>query len=63
MMIPTNRPYGSVTRIAFALAAVIGCLTGCALQEAVIDGAYGGISDTIATIISDSLLAVARGEG
>lgn len=31
---------------------------GCTFQEAVIDGAYGGVSDTIAAIISETLLGL-----
>ncbi len=32
---------------------------GCSFEEAVVDGFYGGISDTIATVISDAALGAA----
>ena len=33
--------------------------TGCSLHEALIDGLYGGVSDTIAAIVSGALGTVA----
>ncbi len=33
---------------------------GCSLQEALIDGAYGGVSDTIAAVISETLLGLVQ---
>ncbi len=37
--------------------------TGCSLQEALIDGFYGGISDTIAAIVSGAALDTVGGDG
>ena len=37
--------------------------TGCSLQEALIDGLYCGISDTIAAIVSDATLGAVSGDG
>ncbi len=37
--------------------------TGCSLQEALIDGLYGGISDTIAAIVSGAALGTVAGDG
>jgi len=43
------------------IAGAIGLLvstTGCQLNEALADGVYGGVSDTIAAIISSVLLGL-----
>ena len=32
--------------------------SGCSLAEALVDGFFGGISDTVATLVSDSALEV-----
>ena len=37
--------------------------TGCSLQEALVDGFYGGISDTIAAIVSGAALGAVEGDG
>ena len=37
--------------------------TGCSLQEALVDGFYGGISDTIAASVSGAALGAAAGDG
>ena len=34
---------------------------GCSLAEAVVDGFFGGISDTVATLVSNSALGVVSG--
>ena len=34
---------------------------GCSLQEALVDGFFGGISDSVAALVSESALAVALG--
>ena len=31
---------------------------GCQVEEALIDGFYGGISDTVATVVAEALLGV-----
>lgn len=31
--------------------------TGCSVSDAVVDGAFAGVSNTVATIVSDALLA------
>jgi hypothetical protein len=36
-------------------AALVGC-TGCLLGEALVDGVYGGVSDTVAGAISETVL-------
>ena len=36
--------------------------TGCSLQEALVDGFYGGISDTIAAIVSGAALGTVAGD-
>jgi len=33
---------------------------GCNVGEAIVDGAYGGVSDTVAAIVSGTLLGVIR---
>jgi hypothetical protein len=35
--------------------------TGCSLQEALLDGFFGGISDTVAALVSEAARAVALG--
>ncbi len=37
--------------------------TGCSLQEAFVDGFYGGISDTISAIVSGAALGTMAGDG
>ena len=32
--------------------------TGCSLQEAVVDGFFGGISDTVSALVSDAAVGV-----
>ena len=36
--------------------------TGCSLQESLIDGFYGGISDTVAAIVSGAALGTMAGD-
>jgi hypothetical protein len=43
-----------VTAVALVLLAT--GVGGCGLQEAVVDGVYGGISDTVAAALSNLLL-------
>ncbi len=50
----------------FVLVGVLSLLctgTGCSLQEALVDGFYGGISDTIAAIVSGAALDAVAGDG
>lgn len=35
--------------------------SGCSLAEAVVDGFFGGISDTVATVVSNSAVGVVSG--
>ena len=37
--------------------------TGCSLHEALVDGFYAGISDTIAAIVSDAALGTVADDG
>jgi hypothetical protein len=41
---------------------LLACLasTGCSAGEAMIDGLYGGISDTIAAVVSETILNLAN---
>ena len=34
---------------------------GCSLEEALVDGLFGGISDTVAALVSEATFAVALG--
>ena len=43
------------------LLTAVSCGSGCSLAEAVVDGFFGGISDTVATLVSDSALGVVSG--
>jgi hypothetical protein len=52
----TNAKRGLHAAILAFLAGALLFATGCQFGQAVIDGAYGGISDTVAGAISDTLL-------
>ncbi len=48
----------------YCLAGLLTLLTGsvgCSLQEAFVDGLFGGITDTVAALVSDAALAVVSG--
>ncbi|MBI4579659.1 MAG: hypothetical protein HY718_08160 [Planctomycetes bacterium] len=50
---------GAVGAVQLAGAAcVLAVLAGCSVEEALVDGVYGGISDTVAGAISGTLLAL-----
>jgi hypothetical protein len=38
------------------LTLLLGLCGGCQVEEALIDGFYGGISDTVATVVAEALL-------
>ena len=44
-----------------ALLSVVSLGSGCSVAEAVVDGFFGGISDTVAMLVSDSALGVVSG--
>jgi hypothetical protein len=51
-----------VTCFLFGILSLATTNTGCALSEAILDGVYGGISDTVAAIVSEATLgAVSSG--
>lgn len=41
-----------------SIAIAVWSSAGCSLRESVIDGAYGGVSDTVASVISETLLGL-----
>ena len=43
------------------LLSLISANVGCSLEEALVDGLFGGISDTVAAFVSETALAVALG--
>ena len=45
--------------ILVGLLSVVSFGSGCSLTEAIIDGFFGGISDAVAAVVSDSALTVA----
>lgn len=51
--------FGRIDRFVFLWAALLMVCggTGCSFSEAVVDGVFGGISDIVATIISETALA------
>ena len=50
-----NGRLGMVTALSVCLAAGIG---GCSVRDAVLDGFFGGVSDTVAALVSNALQAV-----
>ena len=44
-------------RLVAGLLFILASGMGCQAEEAAIDGFYGGISDTVATLVSDALLS------
>ena len=50
-----NGRLGMVTALSVCLAAGIG---GCSVRDAVLDGLFGGVSDTVAALVSNALQAV-----
>ena len=43
------------------LLSLISANVGCSLEEALVDGLFGGISDTVAAVVSETALTVALG--
>ncbi len=43
------------------LLSLVSANAGCSLEEALVDGLFGGISDTVAALVSEAALAVALG--
>ena len=50
----TNGRFVVATAMWVCLAAGIG---GCSVRDAFVDGLFGGVSDTVATVVSNALLA------
>ena len=47
-----------VRRAGYSLFALAVCsLTGCSVEESIVDGFFGGISDSVAAVIASILLA------
>ena len=49
-----NGRLGMVTALSVCLAAGIG---GCSVRDAVLDGLFGGVSNSVATVVADALRA------
>ncbi len=49
--------------VLFGVLSLLWTGTGCSLQEALVDGFYGGISDTIAAIVAGAALGTVAGDG
>ena len=43
------------------LLSLVSANAGCSLEEALVDGLFGGISDTVAALVSETALAAALG--
>jgi hypothetical protein len=54
MTIRTRMKAVAVGAIAVGVAVLAG---GCSLRDATVDGVFGGISDTVATVVANILLA------
>jgi hypothetical protein len=51
-------PHGRRAALAVSAVLLLGFSTGCQAGDAVLDGVFGGISDTVATVLSSMLLGV-----
>ncbi|MCG3126635.1 MAG: hypothetical protein CHACPFDD_01486 [Phycisphaerae bacterium] len=51
----------SIRRTGWFGAVSIAGAAGCSVQEALVDGLYGGVSDTVASIVSNLLLGLLGG--
>ena len=56
-----RRNIARLASVAVVIVALCPLLAGCTLQDALLDGVYGGISTTISTWLSDLLLATTVG--
>ena len=56
-----RRCFGFGMCLLLGLLSLVSTNAGCSLEEALVDGLFGGISDTVAALVSETALAVALG--
>ena len=56
-----RRGFGFGMCLLLGLLSLVSANVGCSLEEALVDGLFGGISDTVAVLVSATALAVALG--